>query len=158
MTIKTTAQETINTLTAIFEKHENERICVLATTCCGKTTLRRQIPGCVDLDDELWPQLTKEEADFICQKPWTPEIGDFIDRLVYERITAKAGHPLFTTIIVDCDVVVYLDISDELLAAHCEMRGNDFADAKNVKQAVEEDWNVHREKGGKTFYYLVLTE
>ena len=65
MAIQTSAQETINTLDAIFERHRNDRICVLGTTCCGKTTLLRQIPGCVDLDDELWPQLTQEEADFI---------------------------------------------------------------------------------------------
>ena len=158
MSIETSRQETINALKAIFEKHENERICVLATTCCGKTTLLRQIPNCVDLDDELWPQLTKEEADFISQKPWTHEIGDFIDKLVYEKISIKPGHPLFSTIIVDCDVVVYLDISDELLAEHCKKRGNDYADSKNVMEAVEKDWNSHREKGGKTFYYLVLTE
>ena len=158
MPIKTSRQETINALNAIFLKHKNERVCVLATTCCGKTTLLRQIPGCVDLDDELWPQLTDEEARYISQKPWTKEIGDYIDKLVYERITIKSGYPLFSTIIVDCDVVVYLDISDELLAEHCEKRGNNFMDAKNVKEAVEQDWNFHREKGGKTFYYLVLTE
>lgn len=67
MSIQTSSQETINALNAIFDKHKNERICVLATTCCGKTTLLKQIPGCIDLDDELWPQLTKEEAEFIKQ-------------------------------------------------------------------------------------------
>lgn len=158
MSIKVSNQEIVNSLKAIFEKHEKERICVLATTCCGKTTLLQQIPNCIDLDDELWPQLTKEEADFISQKPWTDEIGDYIDKLVYEKITIRAGHPLFSTIIVDCDVVVYLDISDELLAEHCKKRGNDFIDSKNVKAAVEQDWNSHREKGGKIFYYLVLVE
>lgn len=158
MSIQTSAQETINALHAIFDKHKNERICVLATTCCGKTFLLKQIPGCVDLDDELWPQLTKEEAEFISQKPWTNEIGDFIDKLVYEKISVKVGHPLFTTIIVDCDVVIYLDISDELLAEHCKKRGNNFRDAKNVKKSIEEDWNDHRKKGGKTFYYLTVTE
>lgn len=158
MSIQTSAQETLNALNAIFGKHKDERICVLATTCCGKTSLLRQIPGCVDLDDELWPQLTKEEAEFISQKPWTNEIGDFIDKLVYEKISVKAGHPLFTTIIVDCDVVVYLDISDKLLAEHCQKRGNSFLDAKNVKNSVEEDWNAHRKKGGKVFYYLTVTE
>ncbi len=158
MSIQTSAQETINALNAIFDKHKNERICVLATTCCGKTTLLKQIPGCVDLDDELWPQLTKEEAGFISQKPWTNEIGDFIDKLVYEKISVKTGHPLFTTIIVDCDVVIYLDISDELLMEHCKKRGNNFLDSKNVKKSIEEDWNNHRKKGGKTFYYLTVTE
>ena len=139
MSIQTSAQETINALNAIFYKHKDERICVLATTCCGKTTLLKQIPDCVDLDDELWPQLTKEEAEFISQTPWTKEIGDFIDKLVYEKISVKVGHPLFTTIIVDCDVVIYLDISDELLAEHCKKRGNNFLDAQNVKNAIEED-------------------
>lgn len=158
MSIQTSAQETINALNAIFYKHKNERICVLATTCCGKTTLLKQIPDCVDLDDELWPQLAKEEAEFISQNPWTKEIGNFIDKLVYEKISVQAGHPLFTTIIVDCDVVIYLDISDELLAEHCKKRGNIFSDSKNVKNAIEEDWNNHRKKGGKTFYYLILTE
>ena len=47
MTIKTSAQETINALNAIFEKHKNDRICVLGTTCCGKSTLQEQIPGTV---------------------------------------------------------------------------------------------------------------
>lgn len=156
--IHTSMQETKNALLAIFDKHKNQRVCVLGTTCCGKTTLFRQMPGSVDLDEELWPQLTEAEAAFISQKPWTPEIGDYIDRLVYEKITVKPGRPLFTTIIVDCDAVVYLDIADELLARHCEKRGVSFADAKNVKEAVEGDWNEHRAKGGKTFYYLVLTE
>ena len=158
MAIQTSAQETINALKAIFDKHKEERICVLGTTCCGKTTLLRQIENCVDLDDELWPQLTKEEADFISQKPWTSEIGDFIDKLVEKKVSVKPGHPLFTTIIVECDVVIYLDISDGLLEAHCKNRGVDFTDSKNVKEAVEEDWNHHRKKGGKVFYYLTVTE
>ena len=158
MAIQISAQETVNALHAIFERHKKDRICVLGTTCCGKTTLLKQIPGCVDLDEELWPQLTGEEADFISRKPWTKEIGDFIDNLVYERISVKPGHPLFTTIIVDCEAVVYLDINDALLAEHCRKRENSFTDAKKVKDAVEEDWNHHREKGGKTFYYLFVTE
>lgn len=116
MALKTSAQETINALNAIFEYHKKERICVLGTTCCGKTTLLRQMKHCVDLDDELWPQLSKEEA------------------------------------------VIYLDISDALLEKHCKSRDVDFADSKNVKEAVEEDWNHHREKGGKIFYYLMVTE
>lgn len=123
-----------------------------------KSTLLKQIPGCVDLDDELWPQLTKEEADFISQTPWTKEIGDTIDRLVYEKIHVKPGHPLFTTIIVECDAVVYLDISDALLAEHCKKRHVDFNDAKNVKEAIEKDWNHHKTQGGKFFYYLTMTE
>lgn len=151
-------QDTVTVLEEIFERHRSQRICVLGTICCGKTTLLRQISGSVDLDDELWPQLTKNEAAFISQKPWSPEIGKYIDQLVYAKITVKPGHPLFTTIIVDCDVVIYLDLSDELLAKRCKQRGVSFSDAKNVKNAVEDDWRNQQIKGGKPFYVLILTE
>jgi broad-specificity NMP kinase len=158
MAIKTTILETINALNAIFEKHKNDRICILGTTCCGKSTLQEQIPGTVDMDETLWPQLTKEEEAYICQKPWTKEIGDFTRKIVNERVTVKAGQPLFTLILLDCEVIVYLDISDELLKDHCRKRGSAFQDAKNVKDAIENTWNIQRENSNKVFYYLNVTE
>lgn len=158
MATKTSAQETINALNAIFEKHKMDRICVLGTTCCGKSTLKAQIPGTVDIDEELWPQLTKDEEVFISQKPWTREIGAFTRKIVKERVNVKAGQPLFTLILLDCEVIVYLDISDELLAEHCKKRGSVFQDAKNVKNAIEDTWNSQREKNDKVFYYLNVTE
>jgi broad-specificity NMP kinase len=158
MAIKTTLQETINALNAIFEKHKNDRICILGTTCCGKSTLQEQIPGAVDMDVVLWPQLTKEEEAYICKKPWTREIGEFTTKLVNERMTVRAGQPLFTLILLDCEVIVYLDISDELLEEHCKKRGSAFKDAKNVKEAIENTWNIQRENNKKVFYYLNVTE
>jgi broad-specificity NMP kinase len=158
MAIRTTIQETMNALNAIFEKHKKERICVLGTTCCGKSTLKERIPGTVDMDEALWPLLTKEEEAYICQTPWTKDIGDFTAKLVRERVTVKAGQPLFTLILLDCDVIVYLDISDELLKEHCKKRGNSFQDAKKVKDAIESRWNSLREDKGKIFYYLNITE
>lgn len=154
----TSVKDTIHKLNEIFEKHKNDRICVLGTTCCGKSTLQEQIPGTVDMDEVLWPQLTKEEEAYICQKPWTKEIGDFASKLVKERVTVKAGHPLFTLILLDCEVIVYLDISDELLAVHCKKRGSSFQDAKNVKAAIEDTWNRQREMNDKVYYYLTITE
>ena len=117
------ASKTVKELKGIFARHKDERVCVIGTICCGKTTLLEQIPNCVDLDAELWPQLTKDEAAFISQTPWTQEISDEIDRLIYERITVKAGFPLFGSVILDCEAVVYLDIDDELLMEHCKKRG-----------------------------------
>lgn len=147
-------KEFINKLCAIFDNHKNERICVLAATCCGKTSLLKQFPGCIDLDDELYPLLTQEEIKFINQKPWTDKIGNFIDKLVREKISVKVGHPLFTTVVIDCDVIVYLDINDELLAKHCKERGVQFLDAKNMKNSIEKDLNSYN----KTFYRLIVTE
>jgi len=158
MAIKTSAQETINALNAIFEKHINDRICVLGTTCCGKSTLQEQISGAVDMDEALWPQLTKNEEAYICQKPWTKEIGDFTSKIVKERVTVKVGQPIFSLILLDCEVIVYLDISDELLAEHCKKRGSDFQDAKNVKDAIENTWNIQRKNNDKVFYYLNVAE
>ena len=78
-------------------------------------------------------------------------LGDFIDKLVYEKIWVKIGHTFFSTIIVDCDVVICLDISDELLAEHCKKRGNNFLDAKNVKNSIEEDWIITEKRMEKHF-------
>ena len=65
---------------------------------------------------------------------------------------------MFGTVIVDCDVVIYLDINDELLKMHCGKRNVNYADAKNMKNAIEDDWNSHRAMGGKIFYYLTIVE
>lgn len=158
MSIYTSSQETINTLEAIFEKHKDERVCVLGTTCCGKTTLLKKIPNCVDMDESLWPLLSQEEIDFVCQKPWTKEIGAYFDKLIYTKVKIAKGMPMFGTVILDCEVVVYLDIADELLKAHCQERNVNFSDAKNMKEAIEIDWNNHRVKGEKKFYYLTIVE
>lgn len=154
----TSVQDTINVLNAIFEKHKNNRICVLGTTCCGKSTLHEQIPETVDMDEELWPRLSREEEAYICMKPWTKEIGEFTQRLVKERVTVKAGHPIFSLILLECEVIVYLDISDELLAEHCKKRGSSFQDAKNVKEAIENTWNSQRKNKNLVFYHLNITE
>ena len=98
----------------------------------------------------LMQQLVKE--------PWSKELSDEIDRLIYKFCKVKPGCPLFTTVIVDCEAVVYLDISDELLAAHCRKRDSDFEDAKRIKEAIEGDWNNHKSKNDKVFYYLTVTE
>lgn len=158
MSINTSSQETINALEAIFERHREERVCVIGTTCCGKTTLLKKIPNCVDMDEALWPLLTQEEIDFVCQKPWTKEIGDYFDKLIYTKVKISKGKPMFGTVILDCDVVVYLDIADDLLEKHCQKREVDFADAINMKLAIENDWNSHRLIGEKRFYYLTITE
>ncbi|MFA6730462.1 MAG: hypothetical protein WCR95_05660 [Eubacteriales bacterium] len=158
MSGKFTINETVNTLKAIFEKHKNERIYVLATMCCGKTTLLEHIPDCVDMDSIAFLNITGEEAAILSQKPWTKEVGDVVDTLVYRNVKVQPGHPVFGTVIVDCDVIIYLDISDELLEAHCKKRGADFTDAKKIKEAIESDWNNHKLQKSKMFYYVTMLE
>ena len=150
--------ETVNTLNAIFEKHNHDRVCVIGTTCAGKTTLLEQLPNCLDMDEIAFSNITEEEAAFISQTPWTKEIGDAVDRIVFRNVNIKPGRPVFGTVIVDCEAVVYLDISDDLLRKHCEKRGAAFQDTKKMKEAIEGDWNNHKANGGKVFYYLTVTE
>jgi energy-coupling factor transporter ATP-binding protein EcfA2 len=146
----------IERLNYIFEAHKNERVCVVGTACCGKTTLLKQIPGCVDMDEALFSQLTNEESAFLCQTPWTVEIGSEFDRLVYAKVRIQPGSPMFGTVILDCDAVVYLDISDELLTKHCQKRNISFIDAKNMEVSIKADWENHKAKGGKVFYSITL--
>jgi len=153
--------ETLNILKSIFERHKNERVCVIGTMCCGKTTLIEQLSqyNCVDVDDDFWPQIPENEIKILSQTPITKETIDSIFKLMYEKVIVNPGAPLFGVLILDCDVVVCLDISDSLLAEHCRKRGDtDFNDAKFVKKCIEEDWNNHMKKNEKTFYYLTLTE
>ena len=156
-----TSAETANALKAIFKKHKNERVCVIGTMCCGKSTLIKQLSqyNCIDIDDELWSDLSKEEIEKSSQLPLTKEIMDSVYKLAYEKITVKPGYPLFGFVILDCEAVVYLDISEKLLNEHCIKRGDtNLMDALFVKKLVEEDWNSHKLKNDKVFYYLTINE
>ena len=156
-----TSVETENALKAIFEKHKNERICVIGTVCCGKTTLVKKLTqyNCIDMDDEFWHQTSKEEYDYFCQVPFTKKMYDLLYRLVYEKVAVKSGFPLFGVIILDCEVIVYLDISDSLLEEHCnERQTHSYTDALFIKECIEEDWNKHKVKNEKVFYYLTIKE
>jgi len=153
-----TISDTINTLEAIFEKHKQERVCVLSTTCVGKTTMIGQMPRCVDVDVLLGERMTAEEIAFCSQVPWTEEIGDVYGKIMAERVKVEPGHPLFCSMVMNCEVVVYLDISDEVLLRHCQKRGVDFQYALQMKEEIEKDWNAHKEMGGKIFYYAMMVE
>ena len=140
-------------LAQIFDRHSDKRICVLGTTCCGKSSLQSQFP-----DEALWPTLSKEEEAYICQKPWTHDIGAFTGKLVKERVVIQPGHPLFSLVLVDCDILVYLGISDELLRKHCQQRNALFEDAKNVKHAIESTINARRMCEKLDIYDLEMDE
>ena len=153
--------ETVNELKAIFEKHKHERVCVIGTMCCGKTTLMKHLSdyNCVDVDDVFWPQISEADIEFFSQTPITNEILDPILKLMDEKIVVNPGFPLFGVAILDCEAVVYLDISERLLEKHCEQRGDTtLEDAIFIKKRIEADWNSHKARNDKTFYYLTITE
>ncbi len=131
----------IEQLKNILNENNNKRICILGTSCTGKTTLIEQTGIGKDMDEEIFPLLTQEEEEYVCRTPWTKEIGNYMDNLVKSKLKIEPGIPLLGTVLLDCDLIVYLHINDELLKMRTEKRNVDFINAKNMQKAIEEDIN-----------------
>ena len=129
----------IEELAQIFNENKDKRICVLGTTCTGKTTLINESNMGVDMDEEIFPLLTEEENEYVCQTPWTEEIGNKMDELVRTRLRINPGVPMFGTVLLDCDLIVYLHITDDLLLERTKSRNVDFNNAKNMQLKIEEE-------------------
>ena len=129
----------IEELIQIFNNNSDKRICVLGTTCTGKTTLINKSNIGVDMDKEIFPLLTEEETEYVCRTPWTEEIGNKMDELVRTKLSIKPGTPMFGTVLLDCDLIIYLHIDDELLFERTKLRNVDFNNAKNMQQSIEEE-------------------
>ena len=129
----------IEELSKIFEDNIDKRICDLGNTCTGKIYLINATNMGLDMDEEIFPLLTLEETEYVCQTPWTEEIGNKMDELVRTKLSIKPGVPMFGTVLLDCDLIVYLHINDELLLERTKLRNVDFSNAKNMQQKIEEE-------------------
>ena len=129
----------IEQLIEIFEENRDKRICVLGATCTGKTTLIKGTNIGLDMDEEIFPLLTEEETEYVCRTPWTQEIGNRMDELVRTKLSIKQGTPMFGTVLLDCDLIVYLHINDDLLHERTKIRNTDCSNTKNMQQKIEEE-------------------
>lgn len=129
----------VEQLIEIFEENRDKRICVLGTTCTGKTTLIKGTNIGLDMDEEIFPLLTEEETEYVCRTPWTQEIGNRMDELIRTKLSIKQGTPMFGTVLLDCDLIVYLHINDDLLLERTKLRNTDFSNAKNMQLKIEEE-------------------
>ena len=134
-----TPSPSLTRLQGILEANRTKRVVVVGTTCTGKSTLLRDIEGAKDMDDLVFPQLTEEEREYVCQTPWTSEIGQTMTRLARERVRVEPGRPVFGTVVLDSDLIVHLRISDALLRERTQMRGADFVDAKRMQEQIERE-------------------
>lgn len=98
--------EYINDLKKVIDSNKEKRICVVGTSCTGKTTYLEYAKNGLDMDKIIFPLLSDEERKYVCQTPWTPEIGETMDRLVKERIKIKPEQPVSGTVIIDCDLII----------------------------------------------------
>lgn len=131
----------LDELKEIFINNQDKRVCVVGTTCTGKSTIINELKIGKDMDDEIFPLLSKEEKDIVMSDPWTEEIGVYMDNLVRNKLKIAPGCPLFGTVILDCDLLVYLHINDELLKNRCDMRGVNFSNAVAMQKKIEEEIN-----------------
>jgi len=129
----------IEEIKEIFDNNKEKRILVIGTTCTGKSTLIEKLGVGLDMDKEIFPLLTKEETDYVCQTPWTEEIGEKMDFFVRTKLKITPGSPLFGTVLIDCDLIIYLHINDELLKKRTDLRNVDFTNAKNMQSKIEEE-------------------
>ena len=124
-------------LQTLLDQYKHERVVVLGGTCTGKSTLIKHLVGAVDMDKLIFPLLSPEEADYVCQTPWTPEIGQRMTQLTKERVKVQVGRPVFGTVVLAADHIVYLKISDDLLRERTDARAVSFSDAKKMQQHLE---------------------
>lgn len=129
----------INDLKKVLEQNSDKRVCVVGTSCTGKSTYLKYAKNGLDMDEIIFPLLTDQEKEYVCQTPWTEEIGQTMNRLVRERIKIQPGQPVFGTVIIDCDLVVYLNISDDLLRKRIQSRGVNYSDVKMMKDNIEKE-------------------
>ena len=156
---KFTIDDTINTLNAIFEKHKNERIIVLTSTCVGKTTIiEKANKNWIDADLLLGQNITEEEImEAILSKKGIKYIRIY-EKKLYNKLKVEPGIPIFGSCVLDCDVLIYLDISEKNLLLHCKKRGIDINFVLQLKEEIENDWNYYKNINDKMFYYVVTAE
>ena len=91
------------------------------------------------MDQVIFPLLTPEEENYVCEDPWTEEIGKYMDQLVREKIKIEPGTAIFGTVVIDSDLLVFLDIDDELLRERTSLRNADFRNAKNMGNKIRQE-------------------
>jgi dephospho-CoA kinase len=131
-------------LRKIFEENKDKRICVVGSSCVGKSTLLSYFSEVLDMDDILFgnkkkgvlPKLTKDEIDYVCG-PWSVEVGEFMKRKARENINIEKERPVFGTIVFDCDLIVEIVVPNEILEKRVSARNAVFSDVLNMKRQIE---------------------
>lgn len=130
----------------LFADNIEKRICVVGSSCVGKSTLLHFLPEAIDMDDLLFgnkqkgisPLLTQNEIDYVCGV-WTQEVGQFMTQKAHELIKIEAGHPVFGTIVFPSDLVIEIAVPDNILRERIRRRNTDEKDVFNMKAQIESE-------------------
>lgn len=137
--------------------HIDQRVGVLGPPGVGKSTILRHIPEALDMDKILFSNLSLVEKQLVFRKPWSPSVGKEMKRLARSKIVVSSGYPVFATVVIDVDFIIYLKIDDELLRKRVMLRQErrqSFDDVKGIQGQLEEDIL----KSGIPFVEFLLTK
>jgi ABC-type branched-subunit amino acid transport system ATPase component len=126
----------------VLLEHADHRVAVLGPPCVGKSTLLRHIPGALDMDTILFPQLSSVERQSVFRKPWSPTVGKEMKRLASSMIIVLPGRPVFATVVIEVDFIIHLKIDDDLLQRRVmlrQIRQQYFEDVVGIQRQLEAD-------------------
>lgn len=134
----------VEKLKRIFANNITKRICVVGSSCVGKSTLLSYFPEAVDMDDLLFGNkergfdslLTEKEINYVCGQ-WTPEIGQFMIRKAHELIKIQPGQPVFGTVVFPSDLIVQITVPEDILRERIRMRNADENDVFSMKAQID---------------------
>ena len=132
-------QHQVRTLQRLLDATCDRRVCAVGTTCTGKSTLVKSLREVYDMDDLLFPLLTPAEQRYVCQDPWTPEIGREMVRLTRERLHIESGKPVFGTVVLESELLIHLRISEYLLRQRTRARNKNYEDVRNMQEQIEQE-------------------
>ncbi|MCL2707748.1 MAG: ATP-binding protein [Defluviitaleaceae bacterium] len=133
-------QNTIEKLKKIFDENCDRRILVLGTTCAGKSTFVRCLPGSVDQDDVCWALLPKELEAKLGGGPWTKELIDAWNNHVEDAtktVEIEAGRPMFAGSLFKSDMIVYLNVDEPTLRERARKRGVPYELAARYNEKIK---------------------
>lgn len=145
-------------LQRLFLKHADEKVAVLGTPCVGKSTILRHIPEARDMDAILFSQLSPAEKQLVFRKPWSPSVGQEMKRLACSKIAVSPGHPVFATVVLEVDFIIYLKIDDELLQKRVALRQQDRRQALEDVKGIQNQLEADILKSGIPFVEFLLTD
>jgi len=125
-----------NDLLTVISNNKNKRIVVVGTTCTGKSSILKKHPKFHDMDELIFPLLNQEEKEYVCQTPWTEEIGNKMNEFVKQRVKLKPGLPVFGTVLLDSDIAILISLNKMLLEGRCKLRGVNMRDAINMNNGI----------------------
>lgn len=148
-------------LQVLLNKYKDKRVLVVAPPGVGKSTLLQHIKEGIDMDG-IFGTMTKEEKDFALQREHEysdiktrnikftkkefirndpQSLADlratsgFFDTYLNTHTKIEPGKPLFSTNVIDSDVIIYLKLSDDTYKNRLDTRSKNTDRPEQTERA-----------------------